>query len=284
MSERAVRPGAGDEDRAGWDRSGHNRRYRHCGCGRRRRGRRAGRAGRGSAAGRRSRRRSCGRYSRPSVSTPSWISTTIASAPSARSRRDGALIASASSPKVRPATPPASPGWRVLRERQADEADLHLRAPLPKLRMAVGREQGLASPRCGHWRRGSGSARRGSRIEPRRARGWCGARSRHSACAAAPAARDRTRDCRPREIEPDHVERQDRRLVEKLGGDERRGADQVAGGDDELFGLPARRPPDRRGDIGRAAGGHADLACRPAPSPDRQARRLQRAVEIVEAR
>ena len=53
------------------------------------------------------------------------------------------------------------------------------------------------------------------------------------------------------EIEADQVHRQDGRLVEKLGGDERRGADQVAGRDHDAVRLvraqlPRRRRRDRR--------------------------------------
>ena len=39
------------------------------------------------------------------------------------------------------------------------------------------------------------------------------------------------------EIEPDQVHRQDGRLVEEAGRDERRGADQVAGRDGETVGM-----------------------------------------------
>ena len=117
----------------------------------------------------------------------------------------------------------------------------------------------------GRWRRDNGSARRRT-ARAGRERASCISRSRRSASASARRCPCRIRDCRPNaRLEADQVHRVDRRLVEKIGRGQRRGADQVAG---------------RDGD--RVRGG--PRAARPAPPRDAPRRRSRSCACAVRAR
>ena len=84
--------------------------------------------------------------------------------------------------------------------------------------------------------------------------------------------------------EPHHVERFDGGLVVKHRRQERAGADQVAGGDEDRVGVSIAQLPDRGRHVFGAAGLDRDLfgLVLGIGDPDAARRRLQIAVEIID--
>ncbi len=82
-------------------------------------------------------------------------------------------------------------------------------------------------------------------------------------------------------LEPEQIHRVDRRFVEIIGGDQRRGADRISRRDGDGAGMPHPKPGQCRREMRRSAGRDSVLGAVGLGDFDRVGR-LQIAVEIVE--